>query len=209
MNNPPDSIRSMPDSIRGSLDSIHITANEVSNWVITCEELKFPLVVSVKEVEKISALLSEDRYESKDWKQADLAGRIEWLIAMLEVKSEEVDMWVNIIAEPKFGVTLVHKMRDRITELEGQIKTVLDRETSILRYYDAKLDAAEAKLTVVEKERDDLRYLAKAETREDAEAFRNNAMNQIDRTWDIDRIKDAMGIIRTEGAISKIKGEQP
>ena len=146
MSNPPDSIRSMPDSIRGSLDSIHITANDVSNCVIIGEELKFPLVVSVKEVERISTLLSDDRYESKDWKQASLAGRIEWLIAMLEVKSEEVDMWVNIIAEPKFGVTLVHKMRDRITELEGQIKTVLDRETSILRYYDAKLDAADAKI---------------------------------------------------------------
>ena len=99
MNNPPDSIRSMPDSIRGSLDSIHITANEVSNWVITGEELKLPLVVSVKEVERISTLLSDDRYESKDWKQASLAGRIEWLIAMLEVKSEEVDMWVKIIGE--------------------------------------------------------------------------------------------------------------
>ena len=35
---------------------------------------------------------------------------------------------------------------NRIEELEGQLKTVLDRETSILRYYDAKLDAADAKL---------------------------------------------------------------
>jgi len=35
---------------------------------------------------------------------------------------------------------------DRIEELEGQLQSVLDRETSILRYYDAKLDAAEAKL---------------------------------------------------------------
>ena len=36
---------------------------------------------------------------------------------------------------------------DRIEELEGQLQSVLDRETSILRYYDAKLDAADAKLT--------------------------------------------------------------
>jgi len=35
---------------------------------------------------------------------------------------------------------------NRIEELEGQLKTVLDRETSILRYYDVKLDVAEAKL---------------------------------------------------------------
>jgi len=39
---------------------------------------------------------------------------------------------------------------DRIEELEGQLKTVLDRETSILRYYDAKLDAADAKLAKAE-----------------------------------------------------------
>jgi hypothetical protein len=48
-------------------------------------------------MEKISALLSDDLYDSKDWKQADLVGRVEWLIAMLEVKNEEIDMWVDII----------------------------------------------------------------------------------------------------------------
>ena len=49
--------------------------------------------------EKISALLSDDRYESNVWKQADLVGRIEWLIFMLKAKGEEVDMLVNIIRE--------------------------------------------------------------------------------------------------------------
>jgi hypothetical protein len=49
--------------------------------------------------DKISALLNDDRYESKDWKQADLVGRIEWLIIMLEAKCEEVDMWVSIANE--------------------------------------------------------------------------------------------------------------
>jgi len=49
--------------------------------------------------EKISALLSDDRYDSKDWRQADLAGRIEWLIFMLKAKGEEVDMWVSITNE--------------------------------------------------------------------------------------------------------------
>ena len=117
----------------------------------------------------------------------------------------------DLVKRLRLGVcTLeIEQAADRIEELEGQLQSVLDRETSILRYYDAKLDAAEAKLAVVEKERDDLRYLAKAETREDAEAFRNNAMNQIDRCWEIDRIKDAMGITRTEWALAKIKGEQP
>ena len=37
-------------------------------------------------------------------------------------------------------------MADRIEELEGQLQSVLDRETSILRYYDAKLDAADAQI---------------------------------------------------------------
>ena len=53
----------------------------------------------IEELEKISTLLRDDRYESKDWKQASLSGRIEWLIAMLEAKREEVDMWVKINGE--------------------------------------------------------------------------------------------------------------
>jgi hypothetical protein len=48
-------------------------------------------------MKKISVLLNDDLYDSKDWKQADLAGRVEWLIAMLEAKSKEVDMWVDVI----------------------------------------------------------------------------------------------------------------
>ena len=45
----------------------------------------------------IKELLRDDRFESKDWKHADTAGRIEWLIAMLESKIEEVTMWVDLI----------------------------------------------------------------------------------------------------------------
>jgi len=48
------------------------------------------------------------------------------------------------------SVELIEAMADRIEELEGQLQSVLDRETSILRYYDAKLDAAEAKLAKAE-----------------------------------------------------------
>lgn len=54
---------------------------------------------------KISVLLDDNRYESKDWKQADLAGRIEWLILMLEAKSEEVDMWADIVGKEPKGET--------------------------------------------------------------------------------------------------------
>lgn len=45
----------------------------------------------------IKELLRDDRFESKDWKHADAAGRIEWLITMFESKTEEVAMWVDMI----------------------------------------------------------------------------------------------------------------
>ena len=69
--------------------------------------------------EKISALLSDDRYDSKDWRQADLAGRIEWLIFMLKAKGEEVENMV------RFGVSnsaIANETADRIEELEAAIK---------------------------------------------------------------------------------------
>jgi len=40
----------------------------------------------------------------------------------------------------------VYDMIESIHQLEAQLQSVLDRETSILRYYDAKLDALEEKL---------------------------------------------------------------
>ena len=54
-------------------------------------------MMNVTEIGIITALLSDDRFESKDWKHADAVGRIEWLIAMLESKNEEIDMWVDMI----------------------------------------------------------------------------------------------------------------
>jgi len=60
-------------------------------------------------------------------------------------KDEDVDE----VTLPLWVLELTTEAADRIEELEGQLKTVLDRETSILRYYDAKLDAAEAKLVKV------------------------------------------------------------
>ena len=53
--------------------------------------------MTVNEIKKIKDLLSDDRFKSKDWKHADAVGRIEWLIAMLESKNEEIDMWVDMI----------------------------------------------------------------------------------------------------------------
>jgi len=57
--------------------------------------------MTVDEIQKIKALLSDDRYESKDWKCSDAIGRIEWLITMLESKTREVDRWVDIINATK------------------------------------------------------------------------------------------------------------
>jgi hypothetical protein len=85
---------------------------------------------------------------------------------------------------------LVPAMADRIEELEGQLKTVLDRETSILRYYDAKLDAADAKLAVA------VEALGiAAEWLDDYSAFTGN-------TYETTKSKT----VRV--AIAKIKGEQ-
>ena len=57
--------------------------------------------MTVDEIVKIKELLSDDRFESKDWEYADAIGRIEWLIIMLEHKTKEVDMWVDLINQIK------------------------------------------------------------------------------------------------------------
>jgi hypothetical protein len=57
--------------------------------------------MTVDEIQKIKALLSDDRFESKDWEYSDAIGRIEWLIAMVESKTQEVAMWVDIINATK------------------------------------------------------------------------------------------------------------
>jgi len=53
---------------------------------------------------------------------------------------------VEEVTLPVWVILLTTEAADRIEELEGQLQSVLDRETSILRYYDAKLDAAESNL---------------------------------------------------------------
>ena len=58
--------------------------------------------------------------------------------------------WQDATPVEETMINSILAQRKRIEELEGQLKTVLDRETSILRYYDAKLDAADAKLAEAE-----------------------------------------------------------
>ena len=54
--------------------------------------------------------------------------------------------WQDATPVEETMINSILAQRKRIEELEGQLKTVLDRETSILRYYDAKLDASDAKI---------------------------------------------------------------
>jgi ATPase subunit of ABC transporter with duplicated ATPase domains len=59
------------------------------------------------ELKRLRELLSDDLYDSKDWRSADLEGRITWLITMLANKNEEIDIWVKMINDlpppPKGG----------------------------------------------------------------------------------------------------------
>jgi hypothetical protein len=75
--------------------------------------------MSYERYERISAMLSDDRYDSKDWRQADPAGRIEWLIFMLEAKGEEVENMVRL-AEPMLSDALAAADK-RIEELEAKL----------------------------------------------------------------------------------------
>lgn len=53
--------------------------------------------MTVDEIVKIKDLLSDDRFDSKDWEYADTIGRIEWLIDVLETKNQEIAMWVDLL----------------------------------------------------------------------------------------------------------------
>ena len=54
-----------------------------------------PLEVELRE------LLTDDLYDSKDWRHANSIDRIKWLITMLANKNEEIDMWVDMINKMK------------------------------------------------------------------------------------------------------------
>ena len=62
-----------------------------------------------RENAELRANLKEDRYCSKDWKQSDYAGRIEYLHCVLESSRKECDMWVDMMG----------KANDRIAKLEA------------------------------------------------------------------------------------------
>jgi hypothetical protein len=84
--------------------------------------------------EKISALLSDDRYDSKDWRHADLAGRIEWLIFMLKAKGEEVENMVRL-AEPMLSDALAAAEK-HIEELEAKLAKAVKALDAIARNFE-------------------------------------------------------------------------
>lgn len=55
--------------------------------------------LSLTDIAKIQDLLHDELYDSKDWRHANVLGRIEWLILMLANKKEEVDMWVEMVID--------------------------------------------------------------------------------------------------------------
>lgn len=54
-------------------------------------------MTNVQITEKIQNMLPDDYSDSKDWKNSDIIGRIAWLKAMLENKTKEVELWVDMI----------------------------------------------------------------------------------------------------------------
>jgi hypothetical protein len=95
---------------------------------------------------------------------------------------------VEEVTLPVWVILLTTEAADRIEELEGQLQSVLDRETSILRYYDAKLDAAEAKLAKAIEALDEAIYLLDP---------------------DEEDITKETGLYRIVKAFKELKGEQP
>ena len=48
-----------------------------------------------EDAEKLEELLKDDRYPSKEWKDASLPERVEWLISMYEAKKQEVQKFIS------------------------------------------------------------------------------------------------------------------
>ena len=51
-----------------------------------------------KEVE-LEQLLTADKFESKDWKDLDIVGRVEWLLARYKIRSQELNNLVKVLEE--------------------------------------------------------------------------------------------------------------
>jgi hypothetical protein len=49
------------------------------------------------EIKQIKALLANDLYDSKDWREGDFIDRVEWLISTVKSQAEEIELWLGQI----------------------------------------------------------------------------------------------------------------
>ena len=107
------------------------------------------------------------------------------------------DALIQYLRDSKGWPRLGEEAADRIEELEAQLKTVLEREAATIARYDAKLDAAEAKLA------EDIEAL-----REVSQALDWQAHGAC-RGWSDNLLTPVNALKLASIAIAKIKGEQP
>jgi len=63
------------------------------SYDLACQKLS-----NTNEEYKINRLLSNDRFDSKDWKTGNKAEKIEWLLSMYESKKEEAETYIDMLS---------------------------------------------------------------------------------------------------------------
>ena len=58
----------------------------------------------VMDMQVIKDLLADDLYDSKDWRDADTAERVEYLIELVAYKNREIDLWLEQIEHLKSSI---------------------------------------------------------------------------------------------------------
>ena len=62
------------------------------------------------DMQVIKDLLADDLYDSKDWRDADMAERVEYLIELVAYKNREIDLWLEQIEHVKSRTTFLEEM---------------------------------------------------------------------------------------------------
>jgi len=75
----------------------------------------------------IKDLLSDDLYDSKDWRDADTAERVEYLIELVAYKNREIDLWLEQIEQLQSRVRELAVALDFESNYEGH-KALARRE---------------------------------------------------------------------------------
>ena len=58
----------------------------------------------MKDMQVIKDLLADDLYDSKDWRDANTAERVEYLIELVAYKNREIDLWLEQIEHLKSSI---------------------------------------------------------------------------------------------------------